>query len=81
MDPDATLVALLDAAHAVQDADDARVQPETTIDAGAARDLAEAALALHHWLSGGGFLPSAWHLSTCLANDCRGGSAAEHGGE
>lgn len=45
--------------------------------------LAEVFTGLDGWLASGGTLPGAWHLSTCMAHDCRAGatSAAEHGGE
>lgn len=60
MDPDATLAEMLDAARAVQANIDSLVQPETTIDTGAPGELAEGVIAMHGWLSGGGFLPAAW---------------------
>ncbi|QWY84428.1 hypothetical protein SEA_KNOCKER_86 [Mycobacterium phage Knocker] len=28
---------------------------------------------LDGWLASGGMLPGPWHLSTCMAHDCRGG--------
>lgn len=65
MDPDEALKNALDAARAVTD------DTTDTINSDEANTLAEAMLSLHGWLSSGGMLPAAWHLSTCMASDCR----------
>lgn len=67
MDPDATLAELLDLArHHQEELDDER--RSSHVDTGRMADLVTS---LHGWLAAGGFLPSAWHLATCMAHDCR----------
>lgn len=68
MDPDTTLKDALDLANAVLN-DEAPTYPDNL--GQDATQLAEALMNLHTWLAGGGMLPSAWHLSTCMAHDCR----------
>ena len=66
MDPDAALDQLRALA--------ARVQADQRLSHSDVVAAAEAFSALDNWLREGGFLPSAWHLSTCMAHDCRGGT-------
>lgn len=56
MDPNANLQEQLDIAAAILESVDA----EEGIDVDDAARLAELVEALHGWISGGGFLPSAW---------------------
>lgn len=66
MDPDTALAAILDDARRVVEAD----KVTGTEDAGHV-ELAEYVLGLHGWLAAGGFLPSVWHLATCMSGACR----------
>lgn len=85
MDPDANLLELLDIAREHQ----AEIDDESRSSHADTGRMADLVLALHEWLADGGMLPAAWHLSTCMASDCRlaeaqsgpGRSAAECGGE
>jgi len=60
MDPDEALKEMLDIARA----DHSEFHDDI-------HRLADLTLGLHEWLSKGGMLPAAWHLSTCMASDCR----------
>ncbi|QGH75336.1 HNH endonuclease [Mycobacterium phage Quesadilla] len=73
MDPDANLLELLDIAREHQ----AEVDDESRSNHADTGRMADLVLALHGWLSDGGTLPAAWHLSTCMSSDCRAAEAEE----
>lgn len=70
MDPDATLVAL--------QALVGRAKAHQRLSQDDVERGAELFEALDTWLRNGGFLPTEWHLSTCMSRDCR---AAEVDGQ
>ncbi|AYP70073.1 HNH endonuclease [Mycobacterium phage CRB2] len=63
MDPDAALSELRALAS--------RVRAEHRLSQADVERAGELFDGLDGWLTTGGMLPSAWHLSTCMASDCR----------